>query len=151
MTADDYNDLESEDYESEDDDNFESEDDENYKSEDDDSSLWDLTGIYHTEDEVVPVILPEDVTEDRRGRNRDRRSGVFSDRRRGDDRRHLSRSALQNGKQSADPMSIYLREMGSLIASQSQGGVETCPDAGRGAPPHTKRRALHPTCYAGSP
>ncbi len=122
MTADENNDLESGDYESEDDENYDSEDDENYESEDDehyeseddDSTLWDLTGIYHTDDEVVPVMLPEDVPEDRRGQSQDRRSSVFSDRRRGDDRRRLSRSALQSGKQSADPMSIYLREMGSL-------------------------------------
>jgi RNA polymerase primary sigma factor len=103
MTADEYNDLESEEFDSEND---------PYES-DDDSSMWDLTGIYRTDEEPVPVKLPEDVPEERRQRNSDRRASAFSDRRRGD-RRRLSRTSLQGGKQSGDPMNIYLREMGSL-------------------------------------
>ncbi len=82
--------------------------------EDDDASNWDLTGIYSSEEKPVPIMLPEDVAEDRRGKaGGDRRSGPFSDRRRGD-RRRLSRSPSKAGKHSADPMNIYLREMGSL-------------------------------------
>jgi RNA polymerase primary sigma factor len=80
----------------------------------DDSSTWDLTGIYSSEEKPVPIMLPGDVPEDRRGKiGGDRRSGPFSDRRRGD-RRRLSRSSAKAGKHSADPMNIYLREMGSL-------------------------------------
>ncbi|MEE4165010.1 MAG: sigma-70 family RNA polymerase sigma factor [Desulfocapsaceae bacterium] len=81
---------------------------------DDESSDWDLTGIFSPDDEPMPLMLPDGVSEDRRGqRGGDRRSGPFSDRRRGD-RRRLSRSASKAGKHSADPMNIYLREMGSL-------------------------------------
>jgi len=81
---------------------------------DDDSNVWDLTGIYNSAEDAVPVILPEEVSEDRRGEGgSDRRSSPFSDRRRGD-RRRLSRSAPKGNKHSVDPMNIYLREMGSL-------------------------------------
>ena len=103
MTADEYNDHDSEEYDS---------DEDSYGS-DEDSSMWDLTGIYRTDEEPVPVKLPQDVSEERRRENSDRRSSPFSDRRRGD-RRRLSRTSLQGGKQSGDPMNIYLREMGSL-------------------------------------
>jgi len=105
MTAEEYNDPDAEEYDSE--------DDEEYVSDDDDSSLWDLTGIYHSDEEAVPVKLPEDVSDERRSKKSDRRSSTFSDRRHSD-RRRLSRSSLQAGKQSVDPMNIYLREMGSL-------------------------------------
>jgi len=74
---------------------------------------WDLTGIFSAGAEPVPIMLPEDVPEDRRATGGDRRSGPFSDRRQGD-RRRLSRSSAKGGKHSADPMNIYLREMGSL-------------------------------------
>ena len=77
-----------------------------------DNASWDLTGIFDAEEEPVPIMLPDDVSEDRRKSGKDRRSGPFSDRRRGE-RRRLSRSTKE-GKHSADPMNIYLREMGSL-------------------------------------
>ncbi len=80
---------------------------------DDDSSLWDLTGIYHAA-EQEPDNLPESVPADRRKSDSDRRRSPFSDRRRGDRRRRVSRSAERDGVHSADPMNIYLREMGSL-------------------------------------
>lgn len=90
------------------------EDSEEEIGEDEDSSTWDLTGIYNSDEAPVPIMLPEDVSEDRRGKGTgDRRSGPFSDRRQGD-RRRLSRSSSKTGKHSADPMNIYLREMGSL-------------------------------------
>jgi RNA polymerase primary sigma factor len=81
---------------------------------DEDTSLWDLTGIYHAADDAEVVDLPDSVRSDRRKGNRDRRSGPFTDRRRGDRRRRVSRSPERDGTQSADPMNIYLREMGSL-------------------------------------
>lgn len=102
MTADEYNEN-IEEYDS-DEDGFES---------NDDSHLWDLTGIYQTEEEKGPAVLPDSVTQERRKRKGDRRSTPFSDRRRGD-RRQVSRSSARAGKHTADPMNIYLREMGSL-------------------------------------
>ncbi|MGA7279934.1 MAG: hypothetical protein WBW79_18515, partial [Desulfocapsaceae bacterium] len=97
MAADEYNDETEQGYDSE---------DEQYLS-DDDSSIWDLTGIYHAEEESAPALLPESESEERRKRNSDRRNGPFTDRRRGD-RRRLSRSSHLGGKQSSDPMNIYL-------------------------------------------
>ncbi|MEE4313034.1 MAG: sigma-70 factor domain-containing protein, partial [Desulfofustis sp.] len=106
MAADDYSDLGMDEYEA-------TEDGEQFVNDDEDSSIWDLTGIFHPEEKAVPVVLPEDVPEDRRKNVRDRRKSPFGDRRQGD-RRRLSRSPLQNGTHSIDPMNIYLREMGSL-------------------------------------
>ncbi|WP_284152875.1 sigma-70 family RNA polymerase sigma factor [Desulfofustis limnaeus] len=79
----------------------------------DESSIWDLTGIFQAEEQPHPVILPEDVAEDRRQQKGDRRQSPLGGRRQGD-RRRISRSPLQNGVHSIDPMNIYLREMGSL-------------------------------------
>ena len=104
MAADEYNDHGGEEYDSE---------EEGY-IQDDDANLWDLTGIYHAEQEKENE-LPESVPFDRRKGNKDRRSGPFTDRRRGDRRkRRVSRSAGKESGHSADPMNIYLREMGSL-------------------------------------
>ena len=104
MAADEYNDN-GESYDSE---------DESF-TQDDDSNLWDLTGIYHAREEEEEDELPESVPYDRRKSDGDRRSGSFTDRRRGDRRRRrISRSAGKETGHSADPMNIYLREMGSL-------------------------------------
>ncbi len=105
MTADEFNDLGMDDYDATGD-GFAGDDG-------DDSPTWDLTGIFQADDEAVPFVLPEDVSEDRRKENSDRRRSPFGDRRQGD-RRRVSRSPLQNGAHSIDPMNIYLREMGSL-------------------------------------
>lgn len=101
-------------------DEFDGHDEKDYGAEDEvfsseeDSSAWDLTGIYNSAQRTVPVFLPEEVHEDRRGKERrDRRASPFSDRRRGE-RRRLSRSTGKGNKHSVDPMNIYLREMGSL-------------------------------------
>jgi len=106
MAANEYNDFDAEPYDSE---------EESYTT-DEDSSQWDLTGIYHAEEEQAARAnaLPDSVPRNRRKRKNERRSGPFSDRRRGDRRRRVSRSTDQEGRQSADPMNIYLREMGSL-------------------------------------
>ena len=83
MAADEYNDHGEQEYDSE---------EENY-TRDDDSTIWDLTGIYHAEEEQGDQ-LPESVPVERRKNNSDRRSGDFTDRRRGDRRkRRISRSA----------------------------------------------------------
>ena len=104
MAGDEYNDHDGQEYESE---------EEGY-SQDEDSNLWDLTGIYHAEQEEEEE-LPESVPVDRRKGDGDRRSGPSTDRRRGDRRkRRVSRSSGKESGQTADPMNIYLREMGSL-------------------------------------
>ena len=104
MAADEYKDNGTEEYDSE---------EESY-TQDDDNNLWDLTGIYHAEEDIADE-LPETVPTDRRKSKNDRRSGPFTDRRRGDRRRRrVSRSSGKESGHSADPMNIYLREMGSL-------------------------------------
>jgi RNA polymerase primary sigma factor len=83
---------------------------------DDEPALYDLTGVYHTEEEAVPVEFCENFSEERRDKvAKDRRSGMFSDRRK-TDRRRMARSPekARNGDTSIDPMNIYLREMGQL-------------------------------------
>ncbi len=104
MADDEYNDVGSEEYDS----------DEGKVASDDDSSLWDLTGIYLAGEGNEADVLPDSVPSDRRKGNKDRRRGAFTDRRRGDRRRRVSRSSGRDSAQSADPMNIYLREMGSL-------------------------------------
>ena len=78
---------------------------------DDDSAIDDLAGVIgfdpfasenpegHDEGLVAPMV--------------DRRSTVFSDRRK-IDRRRTTRSTDKQSKHSVDPMNIYLREMGTL-------------------------------------
>lgn len=79
-----------------------------------DESVLDLTGIFESGEEVRSVGLPAGVDEDRRNpKVGDRRKGFFTDRRQG--QRRISRSNSKRGKDHAvDPMSIYLREMGTL-------------------------------------
>ncbi len=93
-------------------DQYDNEYDDLYEASEEESDVDDLTGIYKSEEEQ-PVYLPEDVFEDRRSKENDRRKGHPGDRRKGD-RRRISRSAGKEGKHSVDPMNIYLREMGSL-------------------------------------
>ena len=81
---------------------------------DEDSSEYGLAGDH---DDVAAPVDFSDSRYDRRAGNRgERRSGVFSDRRKGD-RRKISRTSGKRSpksKASADPMNIYLREMGTL-------------------------------------
>ncbi len=66
------------------------------------------------DDCVAPVDFSEIPVEKRRGRIKDRRCSQFSDRRKSE-RRRASRSGKRGKSQSsADPMNIYLREMGTL-------------------------------------
>jgi RNA polymerase primary sigma factor len=84
---------------------------------DDDPAMFDLTGIFNPDEEAVPVDFSDTSVDDRRGKvDNDRRSGVFSDRRKEDRRRRAARSSKtdKNGTHSIDPMNIYLREMGTL-------------------------------------
>lgn len=78
---------------------------------DDDSSIDDLAGVigfdpFASEDS-------EGHEERQAARIVDRRTTVFSDRRK-IDRRRTTRSDDKQGKHSIDPMNIYLREMGTL-------------------------------------
>lgn len=74
----------------------------------------DLTGIFDSGEKVHSVGLPQGVEEDRRvvGPG-DRRAGPFTDRRQGQ-RRRLARTSTRRADHAVDPMSIYLREMGTL-------------------------------------
>ncbi len=78
-----------------------------------DESVLDLTGIFESGEKMRSVGLPDGVGEDRRNpRIGDRRKGFFTDRR--DGQRRLARSSKRNSDHAVDPMSIYLREMGTL-------------------------------------
>ncbi|HIQ37819.1 MAG TPA: sigma-70 family RNA polymerase sigma factor [Desulfocapsa sulfexigens] len=78
-----------------------------------DESVLDLTGIFESGEQVRSVGLPDGVDDDRRNpRIGDRRKGFFTDRRTG--QRRLARSTKRGVGHSVDPMSIYLREMGTL-------------------------------------
>ncbi len=78
-----------------------------------DESVLDLTGIFESGEKVCSVGLPEGVGDDRRNpRIGDRRKGFFTDRRQG--QRRLARSSKRGVEHAVDPMSIYLREMGTL-------------------------------------
>ncbi len=78
-----------------------------------DESVVDLTGIFESGERVRSVSLPEGIGDDRRGvKVGDRRQGVLADRRNG--QRRLARSTKRSGEHAVDPMSIYLREMGTL-------------------------------------
>ena len=78
-----------------------------------DESVLDLTGIFESGEKVRSVGLPQGVGEDRRNpRIGDRRKGFFTDRRQG--QRRLARSSKRSSDHAVDPMSIYLREMGTL-------------------------------------
>jgi RNA polymerase primary sigma factor len=78
-----------------------------------DENVLDLTGIFESGEKVSSVDLPQGVKEDRRNpRIGDRRKGFFTDRRQG--QRRLARSSKRDSNHAVDPMSIYLREMGTL-------------------------------------
>lgn len=89
-------------------------DDEFFVADDDDSSIYELTGMYKTDDEAIPIDLPEDYPEERRVSGVDRRNNPHGDRRKSDRRRTSRGVASKDGSHSIDPMNIYLREMGSL-------------------------------------
>jgi RNA polymerase primary sigma factor len=76
--------------------------------------VLDLTGIFDSGEKLRSVGLPKGVEEDRRIiKSNDRRAGPFTDRRQGQ-RRRLARSPVRRADHAVDPMSIYLREMGTL-------------------------------------
>lgn len=78
-----------------------------------DDGVLDLTGIFESGEKVKSVGLSGGGEDERRNpRIGDRRQGVFTDRRQG--QRRLARSSKRGGEHAVDPMSIYLREMGTL-------------------------------------
>ena len=83
-------------------------DEEQYENEDD-PAVYDLTGIFGSEDEAVPVDFSDSPREERRKGSKDRRASLFTDRRKSD-RRRAARSSKtsKNGSHSIDPMNIYL-------------------------------------------
>ncbi len=83
----------------------------------------DLTGIFDSGEKVRSVGLPKGVGEDRRSpKIGDRRKGFFTDRRKG--QRRLARSRSKRGEHAVDPMSIYLREMGTLTLLKHEEELE---------------------------
>jgi RNA polymerase primary sigma factor len=88
-------------------------DDDFFAVDDDDASIYQLTGMYKTDDEAIPVELPEDYLEDGIAAAGDP-EGIPLPGRRKSDRRRTSRGTIKDGSHSIDPMNIYLREMGSL-------------------------------------
>jgi RNA polymerase primary sigma factor len=80
---------------------------------DGDTPLFDLTGINPRDEEPMPVEINLAYGENRRGHNsRDRRGGLFTDRRKTDRRRY---GRDDDDGQSVDPMNIYLKEMGEMV------------------------------------
>jgi len=83
----------------------------------------DLTGIFNSGEKIRSVGLPEGVDEDRRiPKIGDRRKGFFTDRRQG--QRRLARSRSKRSEHAVDPMSIYLREMGTLTLLKHEEELE---------------------------
>ncbi len=80
-----------------------------------DDDVVDLTGIFDSGEKPKAVGLAEGGVDDRRkGLSVDRRAAPAVDRRRGTKRRRLARSSAKRSDHAVDPMSIYLREMGTL-------------------------------------
>jgi len=78
-----------------------------------DDGVLGLTGVFESGEKVRSVGLPEGIGDDRRNpKVGDRRKGFFTDRRQG--QRRLARASKRSRGTAADPMSIYLREMGTL-------------------------------------
>jgi len=97
--------------------------DDNGTGEDVSDSVVDLTGIFHSDESIRSVGLPEGIDEDRRApRIGDRRKGFFTDRRQG--QRRLARSRAKASDHAVDPMSIYLREMGTLTLLKHEEELE---------------------------
>ncbi len=83
----------------------------------------DLTGIFDSTEKIRSVGLPEGVGGDRRSpKVGDRRQGFFTDRRKGE--RRLARSQSKRAEHAVDPMSIYLREMGTLTLLKHEEELE---------------------------
>ncbi len=78
-----------------------------------DDKVLDLMGIFESGDRKRSRELPEESNDDKASPQiGDRRNGFFSDKRKG--QRRLARSATRGAEHAVDPMSIYLREMGTL-------------------------------------
>ncbi len=88
-----------------------------------DAGVPDLTGTFKSGEKVSPVGLPDGVNDDRRNpRIGDRRKGFFTDRRTG--QRRLARSPKRATEHAVDPMSMYMREMGTLTMLTHKEEVE---------------------------
>jgi RNA polymerase primary sigma factor len=88
-----------------------------------DEKVLGLTGVFESGEKVRSVGLPKGVGDDRRNpKIGDRRKGFFTDRRQG--QRRLARTSKRGRDAAADPMSIYLREMGTLTLLSHQEELE---------------------------
>ncbi len=94
-------------------DEMDSDYDEMYTAPDEESEVEDLTDIYdkNVSDMSLSGYLND---EESPGVPVERRNLSVPDRRKGGDRRRISRNSGKSGKHAVDSMNIYLREMGSL-------------------------------------
>ncbi len=93
------------------------EQDEDSLESDDEPAVYDLTGLFRSDENAAPVdFSDQSSSEERRKKaSTDRRATIFSDRRKSERRRAArSSKSSKNGSHSIDPMNIYLREMGTL-------------------------------------
>ncbi len=80
-----------------------------------DDDVLDLTGIFDSGEKLQSGGLAEGGEDDRRrGQSGGRRAAPAADRRKGTQRRRLARTSAKRSDHAVDPMSIYLREMGTL-------------------------------------
>ncbi len=80
-----------------------------------DDDVVDLTGIFDSGEGLQSVGFSEGGENDRRrGQSDDPRAAPAPERRQGTQRRRLARKSAKRNDHAVDPMSIYLREMGTL-------------------------------------
>jgi RNA polymerase primary sigma factor len=100
------------------------------------TSMHGLTGISQRDEKSIPVGICPAYGEDRRGWNgHGRRSAVFTDRREEDPRRYnREEEEEEDDCQSADPMDIYLKEMGqmALLSHEEELKLAKMMEDGRG-------------------
>ncbi|WP_419174513.1 sigma-70 family RNA polymerase sigma factor [Desulfosediminicola sp.] len=96
-------------------DNEYEQDEDSYENEDD-PAMYDLTGIFGSDEDRRGNGFQDDVPDDiAAGSDKENQVGVVAGRRKGAKRRAArSPKAGKNGSHSIDPMNIYLREMGTL-------------------------------------
>ena len=89
--------------------------DETFESEED-PAVYDLTGIFNSDNEGGPADLHDNFAYERSGDEDSERADQPNSGSRRRERRRISRPSkgVKNGNHSIDPMNIYLREMGTL-------------------------------------
>ncbi len=120
--------------------------DETYETEDD-PAMYDLTGIFHSDEDASPDDFTESFPDERHNEeDKESSSGAAGGRR--TDRRRISRTskAVKNGNHSIDPMNIYLREMGTLTLLSHEEELKLARMMEEGK--QRVQRAVFQTCLA---